>query len=150
VVRLLALIAIGAAVLATSGLSGASAAPQSKIRANVITIPPKVQEAGRGYLLRVRIVNRGSTFKPICVDFSDDDNSWLIESRYRAYDSDTFCAGTLRRGQSRTLSFLVIAAKDGAHRMTLTIGKGRVFSVSNDAVIDDEGALFWEGNFVIV
>ena len=110
-----------------------------------------MQQAGETYRLRARLTNRGGTFKPLCVDFTDDNNSWLIEApAYRDYDSDTFCAGTLLRGQTRMLIFLVIAAKQGAHRMSLTIGKGTIYASLNDVLINDSGALSWDGNFVIV
>ena len=111
----------------------------------------KIQYAGRTYSLRIRVTNLGATMKPLSVDFTDDKNSWLIEApALRSFDSDAFCAGTLLRGQTKTLSFFVTAAKAGAHRMTVTIGKAHVFRELNDIVIDDPSALFWEGNFVIV
>jgi hypothetical protein len=116
----------------------------------MVSIPPKVQAAGRTYALRVRVTNRGTTFKPLCVDFTDDNNSWLVESRYRSYDSDAFCTGTLLRGQSKTLTFYVTAAKAGAHRMSLTVGKAKIYASLNDIIIDDAGGLTWEGTFVIV
>ena len=148
--RMMLLIGVLAAAALVLG-PAASSAPQSNIRASVVTIPPKVQQAGGTYRLRVRVTNRGRIFKPLCVDFTDDNNSWLIEAPlYRDYDSDTFCAGTFLRGQTKTLTFYVTAAKQGAHRMSLTIGKASIFAAVNDAVIDDSGALTWEGNFVIV
>jgi hypothetical protein len=100
--------------------------------------------------LSVRITNTGATVSPLCFDFTDDHGSWLIEGPgLRSYDSDAFCAGTLRAGQTRIVSFYVIAAKTGAHQMRLTIGKGKVYSSLNDVLIDDSGALAWNGNFVI-
>lgn len=140
-----------AAVVTVGVMAGAaSSAPNTNIRASLVTIPPKVQSAGRTYALRVRVTNRGGTFKPLCVDFTDDHNSWLIESRYRSFDSDAFCAGTLLSGQSKTLTFYVTAAKAGAHRMSVTVGKAKIYAALNDIIIDDPGGLTWEGNFVIV
>src|SRR5688572_20389731 len=108
-----------ALVLAAAGLlslvapiSGAAqgeaqSATQTNLRATLVSVPPKVQLAGRTYRLRVRVINRGATFRPLCFDFTDDDGSWLVESPgRRGYDSDTFCAGTIRRGQARTILFL--------------------------------------------
>jgi hypothetical protein len=129
----------------------ADARGSARFRATLVTIPPKIQQAGATYRLRTRVTNLGGTFKPLCVDFTDDKNSWLIEAPgLRSFDSDAFCAGTLLRGQAKTLTFFVIAAKQGAHRMTVTIGKASVFRELNDIVIDDPNALVWEGNFVIV
>jgi hypothetical protein len=150
-VRWLAVCVVLAATALVAG-SAARSATQTNIRATVITIPPKVQAAGKTYRLRVRVINRGATFKPLCVDFTDDNDSWLIETPMRLvkFDSDTFCAGTFKRRQTKTLTFFVIAARTGAHRMSLTIGKATVFRSLNDAIIDDPGALVWEGNFVII
>jgi hypothetical protein len=152
--RTLSRLVVLSGVLVAAGLALSETAlstVQTTIRASVITIPPKVQSAGSTYRLRVRVTNLSATFTPLCVDFTDDNNSWLIEAPgLRAFDSDTFCAGTLLRGQTKTLTFFVIAAKQGAHRMTITIGKAKIFRSVNDAIIDDPDALFWESNFVIV
>jgi hypothetical protein len=149
-VRYLAgLLILGTALVGVVSAS-AEASPQTNLRATLVTIPPKVQSAGSTYRLRVRVTNRGSTFKPLCFDFTDDNDSWLIEAPGRhAYHSDTFCAGTILRGQTKTIPFLVTAAETGAHRMTIMIGKADLPGL-NRAYITDSDALFWEGNFVIV
>ena len=116
----------------------------------MVTTGPKVQWTRHTYFVRVRVTNRGATFKPLCVDFTTDNNAWRIYAPfYRRYRSDAFCVGALLRGQSELLGFQVIASRSGAHRMSLTVGKAQVYSSINRIVIDDP-ALMWEGHFVIV
>jgi hypothetical protein len=137
-------------VLVCAMAGSASSTPATNIRAKMVTTPPKVQSTLHTYFVRVRVTNRGATFKPLCVDFRDDNNAWRIYAPfYRGYRSDAFCVGTLLRGQSKLLMFQVIASRSGAHRMSLTVGKAQVYSSINSIVIDDP-ALMWEGHFVIV
>jgi hypothetical protein len=116
-----------------------------------VSAPPKVQTAGRSYLLTIRVRNTGRTVRPFCVDFTDDKNSWLIEMpRLYSFNSDAWCVGTLKAGVRKTLRALVTAAKPGSKKMSITLGKAQVFRATHRIIINDDNALYWERRFVIV
>jgi hypothetical protein len=112
--------------------------------------PPKIQQAGGTYLLRIRVANRGGPIRPFCVDFTDDHNSWDIAMPgLSSWDSDTFCLG-LPGHRRKTLVARLIAARVGARKLSILIGKGKVYRDIHRAVIVDDHALEWSGQFVIV
>jgi hypothetical protein len=112
----------------------------------------KIQQAGSTYKLRVIDRNTGSAVHPFCLDFTDDHNSRSIEMPGLAsYDSDTFCMRrVLGAGVRKTLTAYVIAAKAGAHRMSILIGKGEIHKYSHRAFVTDSHALSWGSQFVII
>jgi hypothetical protein len=83
---------------------------------------------------------------------ADDHNSRSIEMPGLAsYDSDTFCMRrVLGAGVRKTLTAYVIAAKAGAHRMSILIGKGEIHKYSHRAFVTDSHALSWGSQFVII
>jgi hypothetical protein len=91
--------------------------------------PPKVQGAGHTYLMRIDVRNVGRTVRPFCVDFTDDNGSWLIEMpALSSWNSDAFCLGTLKAGAHTVLRAYVTAAKAGSHKMSVTLGGGQGLS----------------------
>ena len=132
-------------------LTGWAEARLNSYRASVIP-PPKIQRAGHTYKLRVTVRNTGSAVHPFCLDFTDDHGSWSIEMPGLAsYDSDTFCMRrVLGAGVRKTLTAYVIAAKAGAHRMSILIGKAEIHKDSHRAFVTDSHALSWGSQFVIV
>ena len=100
-----------------------------------ITAPPTVQIIGLAYTLKVHVRNTGPWVKNLCLDFTDDNNSWLTRMPgLRAYDSDTFCVRFLKKGR-RSFRATVIPGKAGVHKMSVTIGKATIFPTVNDAII---------------
>jgi hypothetical protein len=68
-----------------------------------------------------------------------------------SYDSYTFCLDApLSAGSTRTLAAQVTAAKAGSHKMTIDFGEADIHPASNDAIITDDHAREWNGQFVIV
>lgn len=144
------LAALGIAVIAGLVI-GAPADSRSNgpYSARVLT-PPKVQAIGARYTLKTIVRNQGPTTRPFCIDFTDDNNSWLIEMPgLYSFDSDAWCAGTLKRDQTKTLTAYIIPGKAGVHKMSITIGKAKVFRTTHRIVIDDDDGLYWEGQFVL-
>jgi hypothetical protein len=112
---------------------------------------PRVQVAGRTYVMRIDVRNTGATVRPFCIDFGDDKNSWVIEMPgLSSWDSDGFCLGTFKARAHKVLRARVIAAKTGAHKMSVTLGKAKIYRSIHRFVIDDKNALYWEQQFVIV
>jgi hypothetical protein len=144
-------LALGASVIAALTVCATAPARSESYRASIIA-PPRIQQAGTTYRLRVVVRNRGASVRPFCLDFTDDHNSWLIEMPgLVSYDSDTFCLRrTLAAGGRRTLTAYVIPAKAGAHVMKILIGKAQIFKQLHDAIITDNNALEWSQQFVIV
>ena len=146
-IRVIVLLVTSLAVLATAA---SGSAVSTGYRA-FVSAPPRVQATGRTYVLTIRLRNTGRTVRPFCVDFTDDNNSWLIEMpRLYSFNSDAWCVGTLRAGASKTLRALVTAAKPGNKKMSITLGKAKVFRATHRIVINDDDALYWEQRFVIV
>lgn len=56
----------------------------------------------------------------------------------------------LGAGARKILTAYVIAAKSGAHRMSILIGKGEIVKGSHRAFVTDSHALSWASQFVIV
>jgi hypothetical protein len=112
---------------------------------------PQVQGAGRTYLMRIDVRNVGRTVRPFCVDFTDDNGSWLIKMpALSSWDSDAFCLGTLRAGAHKVVRAYVTAAKTGSHTMSVTLGVAKVYRSLHRIMIDDKRALYWEQEFAIV
>lgn len=115
-----------------------------------IIAPPKVQQVGRNYYLGIRVANRGRAIRPFCVDFTDDHNSWdIIMPGLSSWDSDTFCLG-LPAHRTKTLVARIIPARPGARKMSITIGKAKLYREVHDAIVDDDNALTWSAQFVLV
>ncbi len=134
-------------LLASAGIAFASIRDYTAY----VDAPPKVQVAGQTYVLKVRVRNNGGTTRPFCIDFSDDKNSWAIEMPgLYSFNSDAWCAGTLAAGARKTLTAYLIPAKAGAHKLTITLGRAMVYRTTHRIVIDDDHALYWESQFVIV
>ncbi len=143
------LVGVVAAAACFVALASASAHTDG-YRASVNGLP-KVQGAGHTYQLRIDVRNVGRTVRPFCVDFTDDNGSWLIEMpALSSWDSDAFCLGTLRAGAHKVLRAYVTAAKAGSHKMSVTLGVAKVYRNLHRIVIDDNRALYWEQEFVII
>lgn len=135
-----------AGVNTTSSSSGAS-----DFRA-FVSGPPRLQAAGVTYNMSLEVINSGSAISPFCVDFTDDNNSWLTDMpALTSYDSDTYCLdGPLAAGSTRTLRAQVTAAKPGSHKMSIDLGKADIAQDGNNAFITDDHAREWSDQFVIV
>lgn len=116
-----------------------------------VDAPPKVQVAGRTYLLKIDVRNLGGSAKPFCVDFDDDHNSWLIEMPgLSSWANDAFCVGTLRAHAHKVLRAMLTPAKPGAHTLKVYLGKAKVYRSIRHIVVDDDDGLYWSRQFVIV
>lgn len=128
--------------------------PGAAARADVFTARisglPEVQEVGRSYFVTITIRNRGPWIKNFCIDFEDDNNSWLVKMPgLNARKDDVFCMKVLRGGV-RKFTARLVPAKTGHHTLQVILGKATLFSATNAAVIDDPNALEWSANFVLV
>jgi len=138
------LVVLVALVVAGSGYAAISA-----FTARVSGLP-EVQGVGRSYLFTITVKNQGAWIKNFCIDFEDDNNSWLIKMPgLRAYDDDTYCVRVLRGGSKQFVARLV-PARTGQHKLTVYLGKATLIPATNGAVIDDKNALEWSDSFVIV
>lgn len=105
---------------------------------------------GRSYFLTITVRNQGAWVKNFCIDFEDDNNSWLIRMPgVTARKDDVFCISVLRGG-TRKFTARLVAARTGQHTLQVILGKATLFSATNAAVIDDKNALEWSESFVIV
>jgi hypothetical protein len=137
---------VSVAVLVTASGAGAS---ETSFSARVAA-PPEIQRVFHSYYVGISVRNTGSAIRTLCIDFSDDHNSWLIRMRgLRAYDSDTFCVGTLTHGRRAFLA-RIVPGKAGTKKMSITLGHAKIYSEVNDAIISDKHALYWEDQFVLV
>jgi hypothetical protein len=144
--RLLTGIACAAILLISA--AAASARPDT-FTARVSGLP-EVQQVGRSYFFTITVRNRGAWIKNFCIDFEDDNNSWLIKMPgLNSRKDDTFCIKMLRGG-TRKFTARLVPAKTGQHKLQVILGKATLFSATNAAVIDDPKALEWSEDFVIV
>jgi hypothetical protein len=112
---------------------------------------PTVQRIGQRYPFVITVTNRGPWIKFFCIDFNDDDNSWLIKgpaplAKYPK--SDGFCARTLKK-ETRRFSFVLIPASQGAHKLEIILGKGHLYKAIQKVLVDDKNALSWSEEFVL-
>jgi hypothetical protein len=142
---------IGIAALSIGVLTAASGAGAGITSFTArVAAPPELQRVGHIYYVGISVRNTGPAIRTFCIDFSDDHNSWLIRMPgLRAYDSDTFCVGTLRHGR-KTFLARIIPGKTGTKKMSITLGHAKIYSEINDAIITDKHALYWENQFVLV
>jgi hypothetical protein len=138
-------------IVALAAAQAAAATPTSLESFSArINAPPKIQQVGRIYFLSIRVNNRGAAIRPFCVDFSDDHNSWDIAMPgLSSWDSDTFCLG-LPGHRVKTLTARLIAARTGARKMSILLGKAKIYRDIHNAVVVDDNALGWSSQFVIV
>jgi hypothetical protein len=143
--RVLFAVSAGAAIAMVAAVtpsgSGASTSEISRVRfsARVNTIAfPEVQRRGRSYYVGVQVKKQRGAIRHFCIDFEDDNNSWLVRMpKLRAYDDDVFCVGTLGAAvRKRTFVARLVAAKSGSHTLKVGIGSAKIFRVVNDAIPD--------------
>lgn len=144
-----ALVAAIACVAVVLVSAAASSAATAAFTARVSGLP-EVQGVGRSYFLTITVRNQGAWVKNFCIDFEDDNNSWLIKMPgLNARKDDVFCVSVLRGG-TRKFTARLVAARTGQHTLQVILGKATFFSATNAAVIDDKNALEWSESFVLV
>lgn len=139
----------GLVILALSAIFIVPASAQASLRFTArISPPPEVQHVGGSYLMLVTVRNTGPWVAHFCIDFDDSNNSWkIVMPALKAYDSDTFCYGTLRGGKKQFVA-RIIAAKSGEKKLGVCVGHATLFPAVNDAILEDQ-ELCWSDSFVI-
>ena len=141
-------------LLLVSALAALTVVPAGHTRTTGYTAsvnaPPKIQRAGGVYLMTIIVRNNGPAIRPFCVDFTDDHGSWDINmGGLSIWNSDTFCLAL--PGYSRkTLAARLIPARPGTRTLKVMIGKAKVYRDVRRAIIVDNNALSWQGQFVII
>jgi hypothetical protein len=144
-VLLAATACIGATLVGAAAVSAAPAAFTARISGL-----PEVQIVGRSYLVTLTIRNQGPWIKNFCIDFEDDNNSWLVKMPgLNARKDDVFCMKVLRGGV-RKFTARLVPARTGQHTLQVILGKATLFSATNAAVITDKNALEWSADFVLI
>jgi hypothetical protein len=138
-------------VLVAVAAQPASASPQLRGVSARVKPPPEVQITGLSYLVTITVRTRATAIPRLCIDFEDDNNSWLVRMPgLKEYDDDVFCFGRLA-AHVRKKQFIarIIPAKEGQHRLQIGIGNAQIFPALHDALLRP-GSLWWSGQFVII
>jgi hypothetical protein len=144
---------VALAGVALAGSTGPAADAASQLRGVSARIkpPPEVQIAGLSYTVVITVRTRATAIPQLCIDFEDDNDSWLVRMPgLRAYDDDVFCFGRLR-AHVRKKQFVarIIPAREGQRHLEIGIGNARLFPALGNAVLRP-GSLWWSSDFVII
>ncbi len=137
------------AIIVVAVLSISAQASVTAFSARVSGLPT-VQPVGTTYPFTVTVKNTGKWIKFFCLDFNDDNGSWLIKGPgLISYPkSDGFCVNVLKKG-TRKFNFVIIPAKSGSHTLEVILGKGKLYKSINKILVEDDNALSWSNEFVL-